>query len=405
MTEPALKISMLGEFSFSYHGHTVSNQSFRAGKVWIFLAYLVHHRDRTIPDTELIKLLWGNGKEGGNPENALKTILHRARVLMNELGDRLGHLVIVRRPGGYCLAPGIAVTVDAEEFERLCDAGDRCPDAETQLSLYEQALLLYHGEYLEKLAHEIWIAPHREALRVRYLATAKKVIPLMQEQSLTAKLEALCRRAIAVAPRQESFYAPLLRILIDRGSQKEAALLYEELRDLLFREAGMRPSEALSTLYREAIRTPYEEQQDLQVIKDRLCEKETESGAFLCDYDFFKVLYRVQARTIARSQEPTYLALLTVLPLKGELSRRSLECCMENLGPLLCSCLRGGDVVARFSASQYVLMLPNAAYENACAILQRIQRLFQRKYPHSPARLAYTIQPLDPYRTEAAPQQ
>lgn len=58
--------------------------------------------------------------------------------------------------------------------------------------------------------------------------------------------------------------------------------------------------------------------------------------------------------------------------------------------------LRKGDVVARCSASQYVIMLPRANYENSCMVADRLMNAFYRRYPHSPARLRCVVQPLEP---------
>ena len=69
---------------------------------------------------------------------------------------------------------------------------------------------------------------------------------------------------------------------------------------------------------------------------------------------------------------------------------------MENLQELLRRSLRRGDVISRCSASQYVVMLPMANYENSCMVCERIERAFFRRYPHTPARLDYAVQPLEP---------
>jgi hypothetical protein len=49
------------------------------------------------------------------------------------------------------------------------------------------------------------------------------------------------------------------------------------------------------------------------------------------------------------------------------------------------------------SASQYILMLPQANYENSCKVCERVIKTFTRQYPHSPARLRYAVQPLEPH--------
>ena len=46
--------------------------------------------------------------------------------------------------------------------------------------------------------------------------------------------------------------------------------------------------------------------------------------------------------------------------------------------------------------SQYILLLPQANYENSCKVCERIIKAFCRQYPHSPAQLHYSVQPLEP---------
>ena len=67
---------------------------------------------------------------------------------------------------------------------------------------------------------------------------------------------------------------------------------------------------------------------------------------------------------------------------------------MEKLPPLLRGNLRRGDVISRCSVSQFVIMLPQANYENSRMVADRLVSAFYRRYPHSPARLRYTVQPL-----------
>lgn len=399
MTDSTLQVRMLGEFSFTLGNICVNDKSNRSGKIWLLLAYLVCHRECVVPDEALIALLWGEDFTSGNPANALKTVLHRARSLMDELAPGFGSRLIARRRGGYLFAPEIPLTVDAEEFTKLCIAGDNAPDSSIRLSCYERAVRLYSGMFLQKLEQPAQLIERRQHLHKRFLEVVDKTIPLLAQPEQRDRLEALCRHAVAIAPMTEAFYLPLLRALIDNGKQRDAASYFERYRDQLFAQQGRVPGEATSALYREAIRTPYAEQQDLKTIGERLCEKDKTDGAYLCDYDFFKVLYRVQARGIGRSGEVAHIALLTALPAGEQLSRRCLDYCMENLSTLLCRNLRAGDVVARWGAAQYIIMLPCTDRASSEAVMQRIVRIFKREYPHSPARISYTLELLEPYQS------
>jgi len=67
---------------------------------------------------------------------------------------------------------------------------------------------------------------------------------------------------------------------------------------------------------------------------------------------------------------------------------------MDNLQEILLHHLRQGDAAARCSASQFVLLLPQASYDNGLHICTRITRAFARQFPHSPAALQVSVQSL-----------
>ena len=69
---------------------------------------------------------------------------------------------------------------------------------------------------------------------------------------------------------------------------------------------------------------------------------------------------------------------------------------MEKLDEEIRTSLRRGDAASRCSSSQYILMLPQANYENSCMVCSRVAKNFARKFPHSPARFQYTVYPLHP---------
>ena len=76
----------------------------------------------------------------------------------------------------------------------------------------------------------------------------------------------------------------------------------------------------------------------------------------------------------------------------------------NNLQELILGNLRQGDVVTRCSVSQLIVMLPQANYENSCAVCQRILKAFSRQYPHSPADIHYSVQPLEPLSAAPHPE-
>lgn len=391
-----LKIQMLGGFSLSWNGREITDSDNRSRKVWLLLAYMICCRSHSIPQNELFGLLWGD--EGTtNPVNALKTMFHRVRTMLDGLGNGAGHTLIVRREGSYTWNEAIPISVDVEEFEALCQSAAAQTDPQAQLKLHLDALELYRGDFLQKLSSEPWIVPQCTYFHNLYLRTLRSILPLLREQQRQSDIVALCNRAILVEPYDEGLYQFLMRAQLDLEDQQGVIRTYEAMSELLYANFGIMPADESKAIYREAVRTVNERSMDLGLLREQLEEASVTSGALLCDYDFFRIIYQAEARAVARNGDAVHIALLSAAGDESKpLSRRSLDCCMDNLQDVIVGNLRKGDVVSRCSVSQYILMLPQANYENSCMVCDRIIRAFARQYPHSPATLSCTVQPLVP---------
>lgn len=390
-----IKVTMLGEFSLSTDDVKIADQDNRSRKVWLLLAYLLCHRTRSIPQEELVDLLYGNDPKGSNPANSLKTALHRVRTLLDQLWPGAGRDLILFQDGGYRWNPAIPSILDIDEFDRLCHPSSDHEDSE--LDSYLSALSLYQGEFLNKLSSEPWALPIAAYFHNEAIQTVLKAVPMLARLNRLEEAERLCRNAIAIEPYHEILHCHLMRILLDQGRQKEVSALYETLSQRLFDEFGVMPSEEILSLYRESVRTTNTRTLPMDMILDRLKESNSASGALVCDYDYFVVLCRSEARSMARDGKAAHIALISVTSADDEeLPKRSLDRTMDNLEDQIRTNLRRGDALTRCSVSQFLVMLPHANYEDSCMVCRRIINAFARRYPNSPAKLRFTVQPLEP---------
>ena len=396
MDDTTLKIQMLGAFSLRNGQLEINDGDNRSHKVWLLLAYMIYCRGRSVSQDELVNLLWG--EEGSsNPLNALKTMFHRVRSTLGQLDNAGGHTLIIRQGGNNTWNPAVPLTLDVEEFERLCQSGAAETGTEARLSAYLGALALYQGDFLPKLSSEPWVVPISAYFHNLYIRTVLETLSLLESQGRQAEVIPLCRKAVEIEPYSEVLYQHLMQALLAVGDQQGAVTVYENMSDLLFSNFGIMPSDEIRTIYREAVRTVNNRTVSLGVVQEQLREPDTPGGALFCDYDFFKVLYHAEARAVARSGSAVHIGLLSVTDKSGrELAKRSLDCAMENLQELIRSSLRKGDIFSRCSVSQYILMLPQANFENSGKVCDRIVSAFYRQYPHSPAALSYSVQPLEP---------
>ena len=384
----ALYIRTLGEFTLCAGQRQVSDSDNRAKKVWMLLAYLLCNRGRVIPIPELIKILWGDDPSISNPENTLKITFHRARTLLNNLWDGAGHTLLVNRDGGYLWNDEYPLTMDAEIFETRCYTDNS--DEDVWLTDRLEALELYHGDFLPRLSSEIWLIPISSHYHNLYVQTVIDCVPLLSTRGRHQEAATLCRKAIFEEPYHEQL---LMSALTELGDQSGAIAVYEELRQRLMNDFGIFPSDETTALYRVASNALNDKQISIEALQEHL--KDDAAGAMQCEYDYFRVLCHAESRAMVRTGRVAHIALFsigskTTKPLTGRNHDRVMELFADHIR----THLRRGDAFARCSVSQFIVMLPEANYENSNMVCRRIIASFQQQHPHSPAKFHFMVQPL-----------
>lgn len=391
-----LKINTLGEFSLTYGENTVNDQSSRSKKLWLLLEYLITFRDREISQNGLIDLLWPED-EISNPANTLKTLLHRVRAVIAELDYPSGNDLIRCRRGTYAWNNDIDSVIDCEVFEELCQNAEQEPDPEKRLEYLLQAIDIYKGDFLPKAALEAWAVPISTYYHTQYIRIVHESIDLLQKRDRHEDIISVCQRATAIDPYEESLHCAMIRALYASGSVQNAMQHYEYITKMLYSQFGVSPSEELTSLYREIVKTTNQTQTDLNIIKNQLKEEpEAFHGAFFCEYEFFKDFYRLSARSLTRNGQVIQLALVTVTP-QGRLplAPKANGSAMDKLRDVIGNALRRSDIFTRYSLTQYLIMLPSANYENGERVLERICRNFRHEAKRLPVDVSYMILPVD----------
>lgn len=396
MESGCLRVRTLGQFTLEWAGKRITDGENRSKKVWLLLACLIDSRGRAVTAEELTKILWEEEPcRSTNPLNALKAILHRARAALDLLGADMGRRLILRQREGYLWNPEVPLEADTEEFLRLCREGELAGQPEERLECWTAALTCYRGVYLPKLSDSPWAARRAAALHRRYLEILRRAFPLLGEAGRWAELVRLGRTALKLEPQDEDLSCQVMEALLRLEDPQGAAAVYEGLRDGQNGRPDALPAEKLRELYQEALRRLDPQALPLEVIQERLQEPEGPGGALLCSYDLFRAIYHSTARLLRRSGGTVHLAVLSLTGTGAKpLSKRSLDRAAANLMEVLRVNLRRGDSAAQCTASQFVVLLPQADYGNSHKVCARIRRAFEQAYPHSPAQLHAAVQPL-----------
>ena len=387
-----IKVSMLGEFTLQFGDAILRESGTRSRRIFGLLSFLICHRGHPVSQYKLIDLLWGDSGEITNPENTLRILLHRTRSQLDQLYEGAGRECILRKDGSYIWNPEIPVEADYEQFEALIQN----PQG-SRLENLLQALQLYRGEFLFRQSSDSWVVPICTHFQNLFLEASREAAQLLMEQQRIQEAAEVCRRWLAAEPYSEAACQMLMQVLAAAGNSQGAGELYETFSRRLFDDFGIRPSEDTRRVYRNLVHSPVDRTMDMDEVLEHLQEPEGPPGALQCDYDYFKMLCYAERRAIERSGAVTHVALLSISGTPDKpLSKRSLNRIAEQLGQCLRTNLRRGDVISQCSASQYIIMLPKANYENSCMVCRRCIAAFQRSHPHVSARIHFLVQPLTP---------
>ena len=233
-----IQVQMLGEFTIRYGDCVISDSNDRSHRVWSLLAYLLVNRRREFTQEELINLCWSGGTGSSDPANALKSVFHRIRALLDRLEDGLGHRLLLRRSGRYVWNEEVPITLDIEQFEERCRRGDREKEPEARLRAYQAAVGCYRGDLLPRLSGEIWVMPLETYYHGLYAGAVSSAIEILEDCGRTEELAALCRQAVKIEPYKEEFYEHLMCALIENGDNREAMAVYDDMSEMLFSDFG-----------------------------------------------------------------------------------------------------------------------------------------------------------------------
>lgn len=392
-----IQATFFNEFSLCAEDIRIDDSLNRSRKMWNMLAYLVVHRDRPVPQHEFVTMLWGEGADGRDTANALKTLLYRIRGFIEPLEQRMGVSLILSQRGAYRWNPAVRCEVDVDRFDQLCREaqGDGISDLQRE-TLCEAAIDLYRGRYFDKLDKVPWINNLSAHYHECYLSIANRLCLLYESQGRLGDVIALCDRVLAIDPCDEQTHCHHIQALLQQRRYEDARQHYDRATDLLYRHLRARPSEQLRALSNELMKVDLnrELETDLWKIRDELGGNEIGEGAFVCDYGFFKQAYQLELRRSTRMNRVMILGLITATNASGKVPDLDvLNRTMDQLLLILRGCLRRGDVVSRYNGAQYVLLLPTRSFETGERVMRRVIGLFARRY-RSPLDLHYKLQEL-----------
>ena len=161
---PMLRIHLFGGLWIEEGERVLVRQSGRLSKPQELLVMLLIQKEGPVSNEQLMEDLWGND-EITNPTAALKNAIYSLRRLLQT--DAAGPGPVITQNGRYVWDRGAAVWVDAWEFEKWADLGEKSAGKEA-VQAYRQAISLYTGDLLPGLSDRPWVFNYLHFLRQKY---------------------------------------------------------------------------------------------------------------------------------------------------------------------------------------------------------------------------------------------
>ncbi|MEU7934864.1 AfsR/SARP family transcriptional regulator [Micromonospora echinofusca] len=214
------------------------------------LAALLLAEGRTVPDTRLCELLWG--------EHPPATFAAQLYNYVSRLRKYLGAEVdIVRQWSGYQLRIG-AAQLDLDEFERLAETGrealrdGRYAEAAERL---HAALSLWRGPALSNVTEHLAAAETHRMAELR-MAVLESRIEADLRLGRHVRLVPEVTQLVAEHPLHEGLRGHLMTALLHCDRQADALAVYHEGRRVLADELGVDPGPLLTEAYRSILAGP-----------------------------------------------------------------------------------------------------------------------------------------------------
>lgn len=384
MTQPKIQITLLGKFEIALDGRPVLAGMAQSRKIQLLVQYLLLQYGRPATHAELTAALWGNA---GDADMSLRAVLHRFRTMAAREDPVLENCILTGR-GAYMWNTQLDCEVDIFTIRRLAEQASAETDPAVRAKLYHSVIDRYTGRLLPDSAGEPWVERQRVWLHNLYKDTLFALIELCKDGEDLEQVVDLCTRGLQADPYDERLYVEQILALETLGRSEEAERLTRQAAEAgcLHGDGRMRN---LNGSYKRMQQSELAMESDLEhILKD---VRETESdGAYLCGYETFRSICRVQLRMRARYDFSLFLVTVSIVPPVSRPGAARTASVMRVLENVLCRTLRGSDVVARYSDTRFVLLLGGLASDGSSP-MERVRAEFYRRPQHDGYLLTYRL--------------
>lgn len=384
MTQPKIRITMLGKFEIAVDGRPALAGMARSRKIQLLVQYLLLQYGRPATHAELTAALWGNA---GDADMSLRAVMHRFRTMAAKEDPALESCILTER-GAYVWNTELDCEVDVFTIRRLAEQVNAEKDPAVRADLYRRIIGQYGGRLLPDSAGEPWVERQRVWLHNLYKDSLFALIELCKENGDREEVVELSRRGLCADPYDERLYVEQILALEELGRQEEAEEVTRRAAETGCLHGDSR-NRNLNGSYKRMQQSELAMEADLEHILKDVSDTEGD-GCYLCGYETFRSICRVQMRMRARYDFSLFLVTVSIVPPVARPGAGRNAAAMRVLENVLGRTLRSSDVAARYSDTRFVLLLGGLASDGSSP-MERVRAEFYRRPEHDGYLLTYRL--------------
>ncbi|HUI87627.1 MAG TPA: tetratricopeptide repeat protein [Anaerolineales bacterium] len=239
---PKLSIRSFGQGDVQINGQPVTMKEWQTQSVReLFFYFLAQRRPMTREQIE--ETLWASTTEPAKLNLRFKNEIYRLR-------RAIGQDVILFKENRYQFNPALDHEYDVEAFDAFVAKGKSCFDPGERISLYQRAVDLVHGHYLEDI-DATWVGPERERLNQAYLWTSLALAELYLKEGQTQNALRICEDTLKHDSTSEATYRLKMQVYRRLGDRGSVIYTYKTCEQVMHNIYNLPPSEETQRLYQE----------------------------------------------------------------------------------------------------------------------------------------------------------
>ncbi len=251
-TNAGININLFGKFEIFANGKALK---IPAKKERSLLAYMLFHHDKYLNRDKLMAKFWPHSTTTA-ARNCLNVTIHKVRKLLKDIYD--AEEVIIYQDECYSINPDLEFKLDVTEFLHCWEKGrySQSTDQGQTVALFQKAVDLYNGDFMEHMLYEDWADSERDKLKEAYLYMLNTLCQYYFKQKQTDTTIRLAKRMLEKDNCLEEVHRLLMKCYLRQNKNGKAIRQFNKCRDVLKKELGVSPSEATINLLKQINQMP-----------------------------------------------------------------------------------------------------------------------------------------------------